>query len=168
MAKLGVHDNDVRDAWVVKIGQFNSLDKAAAALKEFRFNHTTPFRKSYELDNDYLWIEAKLEEKVAVLKAHAFSDEDFRHKTAFGEDAKAVLEAAVAKIQATGDKWEAEKIHIGFRQANKPPIMPVNYFLDGERILGTKLMELRNLNYYDSSLEDLRMQRGVTPLVVPA
>ena len=167
MAKLGIHDNDTRDGWVLKIGQLNTLEKAAAALKQFRPDHTTPFRKTYELDNDYLWIEAKLEEKVAVLKAHAFSDEDFRHKTAFGEDAKAVLEAAVAKMKATGDKWEAERIHMGFRQANKPPIMPVNYFLDGERILGTKLMELRNLNYYDASLEDLRKQRGVKVLVAP-
>lgn len=168
MAKLGVHDNDVRDAWVIKIGQLNTLEKAAAALREFRLNHTTPFRKSYELDNDYLWIEAKLEEKVAVLKARAFSDVDFRNKTAFGEDAKTVLADAVAKMTATKDKWEAERIHIGFRQANNPPIMPVNFFLDGERVLGTKLMELRNLNYYDTSLDELRRQRGVTPLVVPA
>ena len=165
MAKLGVHDNDIRDAWVLKIGQLNTLEKAAAELKKFRLDHTTPFRHTYELDLDYLWIEAKLEERVAVLKARAFNDEDFRHKTAFGESAKDVLAEAVAKMAATSDKWEAEKIHISFRQANKPPIMPVNYFLDGERILGTKLMELRNLNYYDTSLEDLRKQRGVKVLV---
>ncbi|MFO1417982.1 MAG: methane monooxygenase [Methylotetracoccus sp.] len=168
MAKLGVHDNATRDAWVLKIGQLNTLEKAAAALKQFRLDHTTPFRNTYELDIDYLWIEAKLEEKVAVLKAHAFSAEDFRHKTAFGESAKAVLDSVLAKMAATSDKWEAERIHIGFRQANKPPIMPVNYFLDGERILGTKLMELRNLNYYDTSLADLRKERGVRVLIAPA
>lgn len=167
MAKLGVHDNDTRDAWVLKIGQINTLDKAAAALKQFRLDHTTPFRTTYELDLDYLWIEAKLEEKVAVLKARAFSDEDFRTKTAFGECAKTVLADTVAKMSACDDKWEAEKIHIAFRQNYKPPIMPVNFFLDGERILGTKLMELRNLNYYDTSLADLRKQRGVTVLVAP-
>jgi methane monooxygenase component A gamma chain len=167
MAKLGIHDNDTRESWVAKIGMLTTLPKAAEALRQFRLDHTTPFRNTYELDNDYLWIEAKLEEKVAVLKAHAFSEEDFRHKTAFGEDAKSVLHAAVAKMKATDDKWEAERIHMSFRQANKPPIMPVNYFLDGERILGTKLMELRNLNYYDASLEDLRKQRGVKVLVAP-
>lgn len=167
MAKLGVHDNDTRDSWLNKIGQLNTLDKAAAALKQFRLDHTTPFRASYALDNDYLWIEAKLEEKVAVLKARAFSDVDFRTKTAFGEDAKAVQDAVVAKMNACDDKWEAERIHIGFRQAYKPPIMPVNHFLDVERVIGTKLMELRNLNYYDTSLEELRKQRGVKQLVVP-
>lgn len=167
MAKNGVHDNATRDAWLVKIGQLNTLEKAAAALKQFRLDHTTPFRKTYELDNDYLWIEAKLEEKVAVLKARAFNDEYFRHKTAFGECAKTLLADAVAKMAATGDKWEAERIHISFRQANKPPIMPVNYFLEAERVLGTKLMELRNLNYYDTPLEELRKQRGVKVLVAP-
>jgi len=167
MAKLGVHNNDTRESWVAKIGQLTTLAKAAEALKQFRLDHTTPFRTSYALDNDYLWIEAKLEEKVAVLKARTFSEADFRTKTAFGEDAKAVQDAVVAKMNATSDKWEAERIHIGFRQAYKPPIMPVNNFLDVERIIGTRLMELRNLNYYDTSLEDLRKQRGVTQLVVP-
>jgi methane monooxygenase component A gamma chain len=161
MAQAKIHSNDTRDAWVSRISQINTLEKAARTLQQFRLDHTTPFRKSYELDNDYLWIEAKLEEKVAVLKARAFSEEDFRHKTAFGEDAKGVLEGFVSRMQAAKDKWEAEKIHIGFRQAYKPPIMPVNYFLDGERQLGTRLMELRNLNYYDTSLEELRKQRGV-------
>jgi methane monooxygenase component A gamma chain len=165
MAKLGVHDNDTRDSWVNKISQLNTLEKAAAALRQFRLDHTTPFRNTYELDNDYLWIEAKLEEKVAVLKARAFNDVDFRTKTAFGEDAQSVQDAVVAKMAATNDKWEAEKIHISFRQNYKPPILPVNNFLDVERIIGTKLMELRNLNYYDTSLEELRKQRGVKVLV---
>lgn len=168
MAKLGVHNNDTRESWVAKIGLLTTLPKAAEALKQFRLDHTTPFRTSYELDNDYLWIEAKLEEKVAVLKARAFSEVDFRTKTAFGECAQSVQDAVVAKMAACEDKWEAEKIHISFRQAYKPPIMPVNNFLDVERIIGTKLMELRNLNYYDTSLEDLRKQRGVTQLVVPS
>ena len=167
MAKLGVHNNDTRESWVAKIGLLNTLPKAAEALRQFRIDHTTPFRTSYDLDKDYLWIEAKLEEKVAVLKARAFNDVDFRTKTAFGEDAKAVQDAVVAKMDATSDKWEAERIHISFRQAYKPPILPVNYFLDVERIIGTKLMELRNLNYYDTSLEELRKQRGVNQIVVP-
>lgn len=167
MAKNAVHDNDVRDGWLNRIGQFNTLEKAAKALKEFRLEHTTPFRKSYELDNDYLWIEARLEDNLAVLKARAFSDDDFRNKTAFGECAKTVLEETVARMTAATDKFEAERIHISFRQNYKPPVMPVNYFLDAERILGTKLMELRNLNYYDAPLEELRKLRGVTPIVVP-
>jgi len=168
MSKNGIHENPVRDQWVQKISQLNSLDKAAEFLLQFRMDHTTPFRKSYTIDNDYLWIEAKIEERVAVLKAKAFSEADFREKTAFGESAKQVLDAAIAEMSATQDKWVAEKIHIQFRQRNKPPIMPVNYFLDAERVLGTKLMELRNLNYYDTSLAELRQQRGVKVLHLQA
>lgn len=167
MAINGVHHNDTRTLWVSKIEQLETLPAAAAALKQFRLDHTTPFRNSYELDKDYLWIEAKLEEKVALLKARAFSDADFRNKTAFGEDARAVHDEVIARMQACEDKWEAERIHIGFRQAYKPPILPVNHFMDVERVIGTKLMELRNLNYYDTPLEELRRQRGVTQLVVP-
>lgn len=164
MSKNGIHNNETRDAWVQKVAQLNSLEKAAEFLKQFRKDHTTPFRKTYEIDNDYLWIEAKIEEKVAVLKAKAFSDEDFRTKTAFGECAKKVLDTAIAEMDATNDKWVAEKIHINFRVQNKPPIMPVNFFLEGERVIGTRLMEIRNLNYYDTSLADLRKQRGVKVL----
>jgi methane monooxygenase component A gamma chain len=167
MPNNAVHDNAIRREWTTKVASITSLDKGVETLKQFRLDHTTPFRKSYDLDIDYLWIERKLEEKVAVLKAKAFSDEDFRNKTASGECAATVVNEAVARIQATSSKWEAEKIHIGFRQAYKPPILPVNFFLDAERQLGTRLMELRNLNYYDTSLEDLRKERGVRVIHVP-
>ena len=167
MPNQPVHDNAIRREWTSKVAAISSLNEGAETLKQFRLDHSTPFRKNYDLDIDYLWIEAKLEEKVAVLKANAFSDEDFRNKTATGEDAAEVVNQAVAKINAAKDKWEAEKIHIGFRQAYKPPILPVNFFLDAERQLGTRLMELRNLNYYDTSLEDLRKQRGVRVIQVP-
>ncbi|QFY43062.1 methane monooxygenase [Candidatus Methylospira mobilis] len=167
MPNQPVHDNAIRREWKSKVAAISTLKEGAETLTQFRLDYSTPFRKSYDLDIDYLWIEAKLEEKVAVLKANAFSDEDFRNKTATGEDAAEVVNQAVAKINAAKDKWEAEKIHIGFRQAYKPPILPVNFFLDAERQLGTRLMELRNLNYYDTSLEDLRKQRGVRVIQVP-
>lgn len=161
MANYPVHDNPVRDEWMTKIGGLNNLQKAVEMLKQFRLDHTTPLRKSYDLDLDYLWIEAKLEEKVAVLKMSAFSDQDFIHKCANGEDAKAVSEAWVKKMNACSDKWTAEKVHIEFRQLYKTPIMPVNYFFDTDRQLGSRLMELRNIDQYSLSLADFRKQRGV-------
>jgi methane monooxygenase component A gamma chain len=57
--------------------------------------------------------------------------------------------------------YKAERIHIDFRLACKPPVMPVNVFLDTDRLLGTKLMELRNTDYYALPLEELRKVRGV-------
>jgi len=156
-----IHDNPTRDAWSNKIGGLNDLKKAVDLLIQFRLDHTTPLRKSYELDNDYLWIEAKIEEKVAVLKIHAFSDNDFIHKAATGEDAKSVCESWVKKLNATSCKFEAEKIHIEFRQRYKTPILPVNYFFDADRQLGSRLMELRNIVQYALSLADFRKARGV-------
>jgi methane monooxygenase component A gamma chain len=72
-----------------------------------------------------------------------------------------VADAVVVKMDACTDKYEAEKIHINFRIEFKPPVMPVNVFMDTDRILGTKLMELRNTDYYALPLEELRKKRGV-------
>ncbi len=161
-----VHDNAVRDEWLERIGKLNTLEKGVKALLEFRRNHTTPLRQSYELDLDCNWIERKLEEKVACLREQAFkNDHDLLHKCATGADAANVANAWLAKMAACKDKWEAEKIHIGFRIECKTPIMPTNYFMDTDRILGSSLMELRNLNYYDTPLAELRKRRGVKVIV---
>lgn len=161
MANYPVHDNPVRDQWADKIGSLNDLTKAVEMLKQFRIDHTSPVRKSNELWLEYLWIENKLEEKVAVLKMSAFKDEDFLTKTADGQCAQTVASSWINKMNGAKDKWEAEQIHFAFRQACKPPMLPVNIWMDTDRQLGTRLMELRNLNYYDTSLEELRKQRGV-------
>lgn len=161
-----VHDNATRDEWTAKIGALNSLDKAAKFLIDFRRQYTTPLRQSYALELDHLWIEAKIEEKVAVLKEQTFkNDDDLLHKCATGQAAAAAAAEAQAKMAACDDKWEAEKIHINFRIDFKPPIMPTNYFMDTDRVLGSKLMELRDLNYYEMPLAELRKKRGVKVLV---
>jgi methane monooxygenase component A gamma chain len=161
-----VHDNATRDEWTTKIGALNSLDKAARFLIDFRRQYTTPLRSSYALELDHLWIECKIEERVAVLKEQAFkNDQDLLNKCATGEDAATASAAVQAKMAACADKWEAEKIHINFRIDFKPPIMPTNYFMDADRVLGSRLMELRDLNYYDMPLAELRKKRGVKVLV---
>ncbi|CAL1239006.1 aromatic/alkene monooxygenase hydroxylase subunit gamma [Candidatus Methylocalor cossyra] len=165
MANYPIHENPVRDQWADKIGALKDLNKAVAMLKQFRVDHILPSRKSNELWLDYLWIENKLEEKVAVLKLNTFSDQDFLTKTADGQDAKTVAEGWIAKMHGAKDKWEAERIHWQFRQECKPPLMPVNVWMDTDRQLGTRLMELRNLNYYDTPLDELRKQRGVRVIV---
>lgn len=167
MANYPVHNNPVRDQWADKIGALNELGKAVAMLKEFRLDHTGPARRSNDLWLDYLWIENLLEEKVAVLKMSAFGEQGFLSKAACGTDAKAVAQEWIARMNGAKDKWEAERIHWQFRQQCKPPLLPVNFWMDTDRQLGTRLMELRNLNYYDTSLEDLRKQRGVRVVVAP-
>ena len=43
MANYKVHDNPVRDEWLAKIGQLNTLKSGAAFLTDFRKKHTAPF-----------------------------------------------------------------------------------------------------------------------------
>lgn len=161
-----VHDNAARDEWALKVAALDSLNKAAAFLVHFRKQYTTTLRESFDLELDHNWIEALIEQKVAVLKEREFtSNQDLLHKCATGESAASAVTAVLAKMAACSDKMEAEKIHINFRIDFKSPVMPTNYFMDTDRILGTKLMELRNTGYYDLSLPELRIKRGVKVIV---
>jgi methane monooxygenase component A gamma chain len=166
MANYKIHDNPVRDAWTQKIAGLKKLAEGAAFLSDFRKTYLSPFRTDYSLDLDALWIECKIEEKVAVLKAAEFNDEQLLNNNTCGTKSQIVADAVLAKMEACTDKYEAERIHIHFRQANKPPIMTTNVFMDTDRILGTKLMELRNTDYYALSLADLRKARGVNVITV--
>ncbi|MDD5034388.1 MAG: methane monooxygenase [Methylococcaceae bacterium] len=161
MVNQPVHDNAVRQEWLSKISGLNTLEKGVEVLTAFRKTSTTPLRESYALELDCNWIECKLEEQVAQLKLHAQGGEKFFTLTAQGDDAQTVANAWTQRMADCNDKWEAEKIHINFRLMFKPPMMPVNIFMDADRILGSRLMELRNLNYYDTPLTELRKQRGV-------
>lgn len=161
-----VHDNATRDEWVLKIAALESLDKAATFLVHFRKQYTTTLRGSFDLQLDHNWIEAQIEQKVATLKEREFTNnQDLLHKCATGEPAATAVAAVLAKMAACTDKMDAEKIHINFRIDYKSPIMPTNYFMDTDRILGSKLMELRNIGYYDLSLPELRIKRGVKVIV---
>ena len=166
MANYNVHDNPVRDEWTAKIGQLKTLAKGHDFLKDFRKKHTTPLRDNYDLELDWGWIECKIEEKVAMLKHAEFNDDKFTNNCTCGANAQEVADAVVAKMNACKDKYQAEKLHINFRRDCKPPIMLTNVFMDTDRLLGTKLMELRNIGYYDLPLEDLRKERGVKVITI--
>lgn len=156
-----IHDNPIRDEWTKKIAALTTLGAGAAFLTEFRAKHLNPFKTDFSLELDGQWIECKIEEKVALLKRAEFNDVRFLNNTTSGADAQKTADEVVTKMDACTDMYEAERIHINFRLANKPPIMPVNVFLDTDRLLGTKLMELRNTDYYALPLEELRKVRGV-------
>jgi len=156
-----IHDNPIRSEWVNKISGLKSLAEGHAFLKNFRTKHVSVFKTDFSLELDWLWIELKIEEKVAVLKQAEFNDNQLLNHCTCGADAQTVADQALAAMAACEDKYEAERIHINFRLACKPPVMPVNFFLDTDRQLGTKLMELRNTDYYALPLEELRKMRGV-------
>ncbi|MCX7075204.1 MAG: methane monooxygenase [Methylococcales bacterium] len=158
---IAIHDNHNRDTWKLKIDALQTVAQGHVFLKDFRKQHVSVFKTDFSLELDWLWIENKIEEKVALLKHKEFNDDQFFHNTTGGVNAQSIADATVAKMDATTDQYEAERIHINFRLENKPPVMPVNVFLDTDRLLGTKLMELRNTDYYALPLEELRKVRGV-------
>ncbi|MBG0810515.1 methane monooxygenase [Methylosinus sp. H3A] len=169
MAKReAIHDNSTRTEWEGKIAKLNSVDQATKFIQDFRVANSSPFRKSYDLDVDYLYIERKIEERLSVLKTEKLSVADLVTKATTGEDAAAVEAAWVAKIKSAKTKYEAERIHVEFRQLYKPPVLPVNVFLRTDAALGTVLMELRNTDYYATPLEGLRKERGVKVLHLQA
>ncbi|NOT84125.1 MAG: methane monooxygenase [Methylococcaceae bacterium] len=159
MAKI--HDNPTRTEWVKQIAGLTTVAKAHAFLTEFRAKHMSPFKTDWSLELDGLWIECKIEEQLALLKHKEFNDTQFLNNCTCGQNAQKVADETVAKMAACKDMYEAERIHINFRLACKPPVMPVNVFMDTDRLLGTKLMELRNTDYYALPLEELRKVRGV-------
>ena len=159
-----IHDNSTRTEWEGKIAKLTTVADATKFIRDFRVNNSTPFRKSYDLDVDYQFIERKIEEKLSILKTEKLSAADLITKATTGEDAASVEAAWVAKIKAAKSKYEAERIHVEFRQLYKPPVLPVNVFLRTDAALGTILMELRNTDYYAVPLEGLRKERGVKVL----
>ncbi len=156
-----IHDNPTRNAWMAKIATLDSVAKGHAFLTDFRAKHMSPFKTDWTLELDGLWIELKIEEKLALLKHKEFNDNQLLNNCTCGANAQQVANEVIAKMDACNDMYEAERIHINFRLACKPPVMPVNVFLDTDRQLGTKLMELRNTDYYALPLEELRKRRGV-------
>lgn len=163
-----IHENSTRTEWEGKIAKLNSVEQATKFIQDFRVAYSSPFRKSYDLDVDYQYIERKIEERLSVLKTEKLSVADLITKATTGEDAAAVEATWVAKMKSAASKYEAERIHIEFRQLYKPPVLPVNVFLRTDAALGTILMELRNTDYYATPLEGLRKERGVKVLHLQA
>ncbi|QGM46794.1 aromatic/alkene monooxygenase hydroxylase subunit gamma [Methylocystis heyeri] len=159
-----IHENATRTEWEGKIAKLASIEAATKFIQDFRIANTSPWRKSYDLDLDYQFIERKIEEKLSQLKVTQFKPAELVTKATTGEDAVAVEQAWIAKMKTAKSKFEAERIHAEFRQLYKPPVLPVNVFLRTDAALGTILMELRNTDYYATPLEGLREQRGVRVL----
>jgi len=61
MPNYKIHENPVRSEWLKKIAELKTVKDATAFIQDFRVKNTGPFRKTYELNVDYLFIEAKIE-----------------------------------------------------------------------------------------------------------
>jgi methane monooxygenase component A gamma chain len=156
-------DTSLREEWAAKAENLATLADAVTALQGWRTDH-------FGFDEqDSLWIEARLEERVAVLRFDSMTDTEIRSLTLTGENVQEVCADALAHAEAAGtDFAEIERINDGFRFRFKPPIMPTNDFMRTEMMLAETLIKKRSLNWFDQSLTDLRAERGVIVHAAPA
>ncbi len=153
----------LRSEWAARADALSTLDEAVATLMKWRSDHWG------REDQDSLWIEARLEERVAVLRLQALTDDQFRSRTLTGEDAHEVCSRTAQAARGAGSDYkELERINDEFRSRYKPPIMPTNLFMPVERDLSEKLMTSRTVDWYGKSIEELRAERGVVVHAAPA
>ncbi|MBO8150780.1 methane monooxygenase (plasmid) [Rhodococcus sp. ZPP] len=152
-------NREVRRDWQKKVDDIKLLHDAVHALQDLRDAH----RGDGLTDVDDLWMEALLEEKVAVLRFVAMSNSQVRTRTlgGIGKDAQKVCDDFLARADSASDYFELERINEEFRHTYKPPMMPTNFFMRTEVLLAEKIMKVRSLNWFDKSIETLRSERGV-------
>jgi methane monooxygenase component A gamma chain len=149
----------LRRQWSERTAGFTELGSALDALLAFREEH----RHSHLSDVDRLWVEARLEERVAVLRFSALSFEDIRYRTLTGE-AIADVVARYENDAKSEDAHVLERLAGEFRQRYKPPIMPTADFMRLETFLSERLMKRRSLGWFDEPIAALRARRGATVL----
>ncbi|MDD4866397.1 MAG: methane monooxygenase [Mycobacterium sp.] len=150
-------DTELRNHWADLAERLSDLDEAVQVLVKWRADHWNFY------DQDALWIESRLEKRVALLKMAALSDEEFRTRTLFGEDAASVCADALKRATAAGSDFrEIERVNDEFRKKYKPPIMATNLFMPTERKLAELLQKNRVIGFNVMSEEELRALRGVT------
>ena len=154
--------NDTRAACREEASKMSNLDDAIAKLIDFRTKHIGHQRETYEMEFDSLWMESELESHVSALKSKKFIGKDYLDKCACGADADEVLKEWMHKSDAAEDDLLAlEDLVVEYRRGFKPPIMPVNHWLEGDSYLSKKLL-LKRSGYVDKmSLEELREFRGI-------
>lgn len=153
-------DQAKRAEWEAKIDSYSTLADAVPVLLEWRENR----RSEAVTDSDDLWIEARLEEKVAVLRFDEMTNDQIRNETLTDEKVLEVIEAALEEADEAvlaADKARLEEIVRSFRKRYQPPIMPSSPYMRAETVLAERLMKVRDIGWYDETLEELREARGV-------
>jgi methane monooxygenase component A gamma chain len=146
----------LRQAWAARAAAIVKLEQAVQALVAWREAHASASVR----DKDELWIEARLEERVAVLRFDELSHAEIRTRALTGE-AVAALQESFESRAAAADASELERLAAEWRLRYKPPILPSSPFLKTEVRLSELLMKRRSLNWYGTSLRELRERRGV-------
>lgn len=149
-----------RGEWVERIAALGTFEESVAALVEWRAAH----EHDAISDQDDLWIEAKLEEKVATGRFAVMTYDQVRTETLTAELVAEVCDAYLERAHSTPGSADLELLVAEFRARYRPPMMPSSPFMRTETVLAEILMKNREKGYYRLSLDELRASRGVTML----
>jgi methane monooxygenase component A gamma chain len=149
-------DQASRKEWTERLGAVTSLGTALDLLIDWRGG-----REGNALEEaDFLWIEARIEDRVAVLRFAELSGEHIETTTLSGEPIAQTCDAAVADADAAVDVAALEAVVSAFRRDYKPPVMPTVPFMRTEIELTERLILRRTKGWYDEPLEELRRRRA--------
>jgi methane monooxygenase component A gamma chain len=149
-------DQQLRRVWAARAAALVSLPDAVSTLLRWRAEQTGGALVS----GDARWIEARLEERVAVLRFEALSFEEIATRTLTGQPIAEVVATFERRADAA-DVAELERVAAELRLRYRPPIMPVAAFLPLEVRVAELLMKRRSPGWFEPSLEELRRRRGV-------
>lgn len=148
-------DREQRLEWASRIAALRRLGDAVEALIDWREKQS----HQHLTDKDALWIGARLEDRVAVLRFEERSNEFIRTVTLTGEPIADVRESFERRA-AAADVDGLEALAAELRRLFKPPIMPSSPYLRLEVVLSEALMKKRSLDWFGPSMVELRARRG--------
>jgi methane monooxygenase component A gamma chain len=162
-------DQTLRQVWTVRLAEVADLRTALGLLIDWR-----GARRHDALEEaDFLWIEARIEDRVAVLRFAELSGEFINTTTLTGEPIAQTCDAALEHARTAVDVETLEAVVAGFRHRYKPPVMPTVPFMRTETELAELLILRRSKDWFDQPLDELRRRRaavivteGVAPEVI--
>jgi methane monooxygenase component A gamma chain len=145
-----------RAEWTQRLGDVTNLGTALDLLIDWRAG-----REGNALEEaDFLWIESRIEDRVAVLRFAELSGEFIETTTLTGEPIEQTCDGALAEAKAAVDVATLEAVVSAFRRGYKPPVMPTVPFMRTETELTELLILRRSKGWYDEPLAELRRRRA--------
>lgn len=145
-----------RKEWTERLAEVTTLRTALDLLIDWRRGHDPDALE----EADVLWIEARIEDRVAVLRFAELSGESIETTTLTGEPIAKACDTAVAEAKAALDVAALEAVVTAFRRQYKPPVMPTVPFMRTETELAELLIQRRSRGWYDEPLTELRRRRA--------
>jgi len=145
-----------RKEWTERLADVTTLRAALGLLIDWRREHDPDALE----EADVLWIEARIEDRVAVLRFAELSGESIETTTLTGEPIAQACGTAVAEAKAAVDVAALEAVVTAFRRRYKPPVMPTVSFMRTETELAELLILRRSKGWYDEPLDELRRRRA--------